>query len=178
VTAFVVATLAMPAHAQIYRWTDDKGQVHITNDPNQVPERYRRGGATPEQPMPRRPSPSESPGERTGKLSRSAAYDAIFTLRAAAANAPATFHAFTADLQTVQRHADTAQPFLAVAERLFVGGALLCYRGIAESWQRERESAITDPRWRTLASVDESYGRRVHQDCSTAAEAALRALSE
>lgn len=39
-----VGALAVPASGSaqaLYRWTDEQGQTHITDDPNQVPERYR-----------------------------------------------------------------------------------------------------------------------------------------
>ncbi len=39
---FVVLFLATLSYSQqTYRWTDDKGTVHFTDDPSNVPERYR-----------------------------------------------------------------------------------------------------------------------------------------
>jgi hypothetical protein len=44
-------SIAAGASAEIYRWTDDKGTVHATSDPGQIPEKYRdqlrKGGLTP-----------------------------------------------------------------------------------------------------------------------------------
>jgi predicted aspartyl protease len=34
-------TLALAAHAQLYRWTDDKGETHFGQGMESVPERYR-----------------------------------------------------------------------------------------------------------------------------------------
>jgi SMC interacting uncharacterized protein involved in chromosome segregation len=31
------------AFGQVYKWIDDKGTVHFTDDPSQIPERYRSG---------------------------------------------------------------------------------------------------------------------------------------
>src|SRR5262249_59769729 len=42
-SALVVLALCAPASAQIVRWTDERGEVHI-GDLESVPERYRRGG--------------------------------------------------------------------------------------------------------------------------------------
>jgi Domain of unknown function (DUF4124) len=39
-------TLAPAAHAQLYRWTDEKGETHFSQGVDSVPERYRnRAGA-------------------------------------------------------------------------------------------------------------------------------------
>ena len=37
----LVLPVASPALAQVYQWTDEKGQHHMTDDPNRVPEQYR-----------------------------------------------------------------------------------------------------------------------------------------
>jgi Domain of unknown function (DUF4124) len=43
--------VAAGAGAEVYRWTDEKGTVHATTDPGQVPEQFRsqikKGGLTP-----------------------------------------------------------------------------------------------------------------------------------
>ncbi|HZJ71634.1 MAG TPA: DUF4124 domain-containing protein, partial [Planctomycetota bacterium] len=38
----VVALAPRVALAQLYRWTDDSGTVHLADDLNQIPEAYRR----------------------------------------------------------------------------------------------------------------------------------------
>jgi archaellum component FlaC len=34
--------IASPSHAQVYKWVDEKGIVHFTDDITQIPEKYRR----------------------------------------------------------------------------------------------------------------------------------------
>jgi hypothetical protein len=36
-----------PASAAIYRWIDDQGQVHVTDNLNDIPEKYRPGAPAP-----------------------------------------------------------------------------------------------------------------------------------
>ena len=36
-----IAVFAAPAAAQVYRWTDDDGVMHLTTDPSRIPEKYR-----------------------------------------------------------------------------------------------------------------------------------------
>ncbi len=40
--AVVVGGLIMfqPSHAEIYKWVDDNGTVHFTEDPSTIPEKY------------------------------------------------------------------------------------------------------------------------------------------
>ncbi|MGQ9646655.1 MAG: DUF4124 domain-containing protein [Thermodesulfobacteriota bacterium] len=42
---FILITLLTAAlsHAEVYKWVDEKGSVHFTDDMTQVPEKYRRG---------------------------------------------------------------------------------------------------------------------------------------
>jgi hypothetical protein len=37
----LVLSFVSPALAQVYQWTDENGQNHMTDDPKRVPERYR-----------------------------------------------------------------------------------------------------------------------------------------
>jgi len=37
----VVTALASPAHAQVYRYVDEKGTIHFVDDISRIPERYR-----------------------------------------------------------------------------------------------------------------------------------------
>lgn len=36
-----LVALAAPAAAQVYRWTDDDGVIHLTTDPSRIPEAHR-----------------------------------------------------------------------------------------------------------------------------------------
>jgi len=38
----VVHLTALSGFAQMYRWTDSHGESYLTNDPDQVPDRYRK----------------------------------------------------------------------------------------------------------------------------------------
>ena len=52
---------APSAVGQVYRYTDEQGQTHITDDPNKIPERFRpRPAAIPDSP----PAPATSPARR------------------------------------------------------------------------------------------------------------------
>ena len=71
------------ALAALYEWTDDSGVRHLTDDPNQVPERYRsrvkeRVTAPPASPAP--PPPSTRP-EGPGRLSLPAPAPSRFTVK-------------------------------------------------------------------------------------------------
>jgi hypothetical protein len=41
--ALTIGLLTIPflAHAEVYKWTDDKGDVHFTDDYSSIPEKYR-----------------------------------------------------------------------------------------------------------------------------------------
>jgi clan AA aspartic protease (TIGR02281 family) len=41
--------LAAPASAEVYTWTDERGQVHMTDDLSTVPPQYRKGAERPDQ---------------------------------------------------------------------------------------------------------------------------------
>ncbi|MRR39179.1 DUF4124 domain-containing protein, partial [bacterium] len=40
--AVMILTLAVAAHADIYKWVDQRGTVNYTEDPGKVPSRYRK----------------------------------------------------------------------------------------------------------------------------------------
>lgn len=42
----VLIGLALPARAEMYKWVDEKGTVHFTDDPSVIPEKYRRDTET------------------------------------------------------------------------------------------------------------------------------------
>jgi hypothetical protein len=54
----VLIALALPAGAQMYRWVDEKGTVHFTDDPSNIPEKYRPNAET-------RKAPTEPPSPGT-----------------------------------------------------------------------------------------------------------------
>jgi hypothetical protein len=43
IAALTIGLLTIPflAHAEVYRWIDDKGDVHFTDDYSKIPEKYR-----------------------------------------------------------------------------------------------------------------------------------------
>jgi len=44
--AWLIFLIALPGAAEIYRWTDENGRVHFTQDLGQVPGRYRKQAET------------------------------------------------------------------------------------------------------------------------------------
>jgi len=57
--------------AEIYRWTDDKGTVHFTDDPTRIPERYSHQGErihTPEEKKAAGAQPSPKPDDRSDRV--------------------------------------------------------------------------------------------------------------
>ena len=63
----IFATLAFGQ--EVYRWVDEKGAVHFTDDLGQVPEKYRgqfQRERPPEEPPPTRPAPPPSTGTPKG----------------------------------------------------------------------------------------------------------------
>lgn len=55
---------------EIYRWTDDKGTIHFTDDPSSIPERYSDQGQkiyTPEEKSDRLPPPPK-PDDRSDRV--------------------------------------------------------------------------------------------------------------
>jgi HEAT repeat protein len=68
VTTFALLTCVLlppSVRAQLYRWTDEQGHVHVTNNPNDVPPRYRSQPppAAPPPPAGAAPSPRASDAE-------------------------------------------------------------------------------------------------------------------
>ncbi len=43
---FIFLFLSVPAGAAMYKWTDESGNLHITDSINKVPEKYRSGKTT------------------------------------------------------------------------------------------------------------------------------------
>ncbi len=42
----LLAILILPGYAEMYKWIDDKGTVHFTDDPSTIPEKYREDAET------------------------------------------------------------------------------------------------------------------------------------
>ena len=61
-------TFMRPAYGELYRWIDEKGTVHFTDDPSKIPEKFRSNAES-------RWSPKESPTpEDRGKVMPGAAF--------------------------------------------------------------------------------------------------------
>jgi len=45
IASLIIGLLAIPffVHAEVYKWIDDKGDVHFTDDYSKIPEKYRPG---------------------------------------------------------------------------------------------------------------------------------------
>ncbi len=73
--AALVAGSAPPALAQLYRWTNEQGELHITEGVDSVPERFRKGAVllgTPPARVPPPPSAAQpGPGRRAPALTTS-----------------------------------------------------------------------------------------------------------
>ena len=68
---FAVLFLATPSFSQqTYRWTDDKGTVHFTDDPSRVPDRYKEQVIPIEAPesSPPKTAPSVKPKESPDRV--------------------------------------------------------------------------------------------------------------
>ena len=59
---------------QVYRWTDEKGTIHLTDDPTLVPEKFReqiKEKELPKEPAPRQlPNPPKKPPPKKSLRSR------------------------------------------------------------------------------------------------------------
>jgi clan AA aspartic protease (TIGR02281 family) len=61
----LLMALALPARAEMYKWVDEKGTVHFTDDISSIPEKYREGveeretsKETPDQEVGEKPAPA------------------------------------------------------------------------------------------------------------------------
>jgi hypothetical protein len=119
VLAGIVA--ALPVGAQpLYRWTDDSGRVHITDDPNQIP--HSRG--------PEAPPPDP----------RTAARDAVQALRSLAAltSEEPAHEAYSQGVTDARRVVDVALGSIERGGlRAALAGALTCYHEAAELWDNQ-----------------------------------------
>jgi hypothetical protein len=77
----LLLSMAVNARAEIYRWTDEKGTVHATADPGQIPEQYRdqlrKGALTPRGKLSHETAPPASPSPDAGPVQRPKAQDAV-----------------------------------------------------------------------------------------------------
>jgi hypothetical protein len=67
--AALVVGAAPPADAQLYRWTNEQGELHITEGLDSVPERFRKGAVLLGHPPARVPTPSGPPPGLAGPAS-------------------------------------------------------------------------------------------------------------
>jgi clan AA aspartic protease (TIGR02281 family) len=68
----ILIALALPASAEMYKWVDEKGTVHFTDDISSIPEKYREGieeretsERTPDQEVREKPAPA--PAQKTSE---------------------------------------------------------------------------------------------------------------
>lgn len=40
VSIFILIAFPFPSSAEIYKWTDDEGVIHVTDDPTKIPDKY------------------------------------------------------------------------------------------------------------------------------------------
>ncbi len=60
----ILATIVPSSYGEMYRWVDEKGTVHFTDDLSSIPEKYRQGIETrkpPKEPLTPSPQPQEKP---------------------------------------------------------------------------------------------------------------------
>jgi clan AA aspartic protease (TIGR02281 family) len=82
----VLVALASPASAQMYKWVDEKGTVHFTDDPSNIPEKYRPDTETRKAPTePPIPGTQEkqtpSPSQPVTKISESKGFEIALSRR-------------------------------------------------------------------------------------------------
>jgi aspartyl protease family protein len=81
VLVVVLVALAYPAGAEMYRWVDEKGTVHFTDDLSTIPERFRPDAETRKDPREtappgaRRKSPTSPPSQPPPKTSESQGFE-------------------------------------------------------------------------------------------------------
>ena len=109
-----------PVGAQVYRWTDESGQTHITDDPNQVPDS-------------RRPKPPP-PAPRTAAR---VAVEALRSLDSLVRDDPA-LDAYAEGVARATRAVGDATAAMDRGPlRSALGGALACYREAADLWSNQ-----------------------------------------
>lgn len=64
ISALILVLLSGPSFAEIYKWTDDKGGVHFTEDSSTIPEKYKNQAEQRETPP---PEPSRPSTPQTGR---------------------------------------------------------------------------------------------------------------
>jgi hypothetical protein len=60
----------LPADGQVYKWTDDRGVIHFTDDPGQIPEKYQTKAEKSRAESPQQPSPPQTPSSPQPNLSQ------------------------------------------------------------------------------------------------------------
>ena len=73
----MMAVLVPSSHGEMYKWVDEKGTVHFTDDLSSIPEKYRQDaetrkpskeGSVPQTPVKPKPPPSQKVPNRRGWL--------------------------------------------------------------------------------------------------------------
>jgi len=106
-----------PPRRPLYRWTDESGGTHITDDPNQVPDAQR----------------PTSPPPQPGNPAR-AAIESLRSLAALVAAEP-PLDGYAEAVAQARRVVDQARSVLpGAALRAALGDAMRCYREAAELW--------------------------------------------
>ena len=86
ITLGICLMLAVPSYAGLYKWTDENGKVHFTNDPSQIPldQRNKRDmkrlssgnkGGKPSTPAPTTAAPKPDPARKKIKALKNEASD-------------------------------------------------------------------------------------------------------
>jgi hypothetical protein len=156
VLAVAVAHLtALSGFAQMYRWTDSRGESYLTNDPDQIPDRYRHsavmigttwGAPTKgERHQLDRPrdisSAASSPSEETAPGAKKAialkAVDAFRELESALRSG-VTFQDYVKRVADVHLAVDEAlNQFRSGLFRGFLNEAMDCHKRAAKIWERQ-----------------------------------------
>jgi hypothetical protein len=183
--AAVAATLALaaPAAAQLYRWTDEQGNVHYTQGLYSIPERHRGSArlvappeppAAPPAPAPAAPAPG-TPGAATPAPGAAAPGQPGATPPAPGAPAPrgeaAASPQLIQQLDEELRRAVTAGDILAVGQRFLANGARDKAR---EAAARAAEVARTRDEWFAVAGLYRHLGFREEAEAAMSRAAETR----
>lgn len=122
------AALASPAAsaAPVFRWTDDNGQVHLTDDPNQVPRRAR--------PRALPSARSEEPSEASRRPAAQQTLEALATLESAARSG-VPFQDYLARLADARSVFEVNLPYLVGPARYALMAAMACHTNAADAWR-------------------------------------------
>ena len=119
--AVVLVTPVAGAAQTLFRWTDEQGQSHITDNPNQVPERYR--------PKPPPPDP---------RVVTRDAIDALKALAVLVSEEPPVHEDYVRQIGETRGAVDRAVAALPGGPlRTALTAAMRCYGEAAELWDNQ-----------------------------------------